>query len=59
MHHTNTRKYVARYKKCRFVACAYSHEKEEDDLNIEVIQKDNNPLKARNLRVKDSKQGKT
>ena len=45
MHHANTCKYFERYKKCRFVACAYLHEKEEDDLKIEVIEKDNNALK--------------
>ena len=41
----NPCKYFARYKKCRFVACAYSHEKEEHDLKIEVIEKDSDALK--------------
>ena len=45
LRHPNTCKYFARYKKCKFVTCAYSHEKEEHDVKIEVIEKDNMVLK--------------
>ena len=38
LRHPNTCKYFARNKKCKFVECAYSHEKDDKDLKIEIIE---------------------
>ena len=45
LRHPNACKYFARYKKCKFVECAYSHETDENGLKIKVIEDTNIELK--------------